>query len=385
MPAQPIRPSASRPTRHGGAPVLTNRALNRATLARQLLLERRAMPVEVALEHLVGMQAQLPNAPYVGLWSRLEGFRHEELSTLIADRAAVRVSLMRATIHLVTARDCIALRPVLQPALERDVYPNSTYGGGRLAGLDMEAVLAAGRELVAERPLTNAQLRGALAPRWPDRDPAALAYAVRNLLPMVHVPPRGIWQRSGPIALTTVEAWLGRPVADDIAPDAMLLRYLAAYGPSSVADAQAWSRLTGLRAAFDRLRPELAVYRDERGRELFDLPDAPRPDPETPAPPRFLPEYDNVLLAHDDRTRFVDDELRRRVSADGIGPGAVLVDGRAAATWTVRREKGMTILSIRPRVPMSDVDREAMAGEGRRLLEFLAPDPAERVTEVTPC
>lgn len=340
------------------------------------------MPVAAALEHLVGMQAQLPNGPYVGLWSRLEDFRHEELSALVAERAAVRASLMRATIHLVTAGDCVVLRPVLQPVLERDVYPNATFGGARLAGLDMDAVLAAGRELVAERPLTNAQLRDALAPRWPDRDPAALAYAVRNLLPMVHVPPRGIWQRSGPIALTTVETWLGRPVADDAAPDAMLLRYLAAYGPSSVADAQAWSRLTALRDAFDRLRPELVVVHDERGRELFDLPDAPRPDPETPAPPRFLPEYDNVLLAHDDRTRFVDDALRRGISADGIGLGTVLVDGRVGATWSVRRDKARAILSIWPRVPTSDADREAMAGEGRRLLDFLAADATERVTEI---
>jgi hypothetical protein len=377
MPARTRRPNRTNPQ------VLSRRALNRATLDRQLLLRRHDLPIEVALEHLVGMQAQQPNAPYVGLWSRLDAFRHETLGALVAERRAVRVSLMRATIHLVTARDCLRLRPVLQPALERDVYPNTTYGGHRLAGLDMPALFAAGRELVAERPLTNAQLRNALAPLWPDRDPAALAYAVRVLVPMVHVPPRGIWQRTGPIAMTTVEAWLGRSVDDAAEPDSMILRYLAAYGPSSVADAQTWSRLTGLREVFERLRSQLITFRDASGRELFDLPDAPRPDPDTPAPPRFLPEYDNVLLAHADRSRFVDDGLRRLVAQERLVVGSVLVDGRADATWTTEREDSEHRLVIRPRVPMSVAVREAVAEEGARLQAFIAPEGSRRRVVVT--
>lgn len=360
------------------APTLSRRALNRATLARQLLLERTRMTAAAALEHLVGMQAQLPNAPYVALWSRLEGFEPSELSELVANRRAVRMSLMRATIHLVSADDALELRPVMQPALERDVFPNSTYGRHRLDGLDMETVLATGRELVADRPMTNAQLRDALAARWPDRDAAALAYAVRGLLPMVHVPPRGIWQRSGPIALTTVEAWLGRPLAQLPDPDAVILRYLGAYGPSTVADAQAWARLTGLREVFDRLRPRLVEFRDEDGRELFDLPDAPRPDPDTTAPPRFLPEYDNVLLAHADRTRFVDDDVRRRIQAEGLAVSSLLVDGTAGGTWTTARQDGSQVLTIRAIEPMRDSDREEVAAEALRLLEFLAPGTARR-------
>lgn len=319
------------------------------------------------------MQGQLPNAPYAGLWSRLEGFEPDDPSTLVADRRAVRVSLMRGTIHLVTSRDFIRLRPVLQPALERDVYRNSTYGGARLEGLDMEAVFAAGRELVAIQPLTNAQLRDALAARWPDRDPAALAYAVRVLVPMIHVPPRGIWQQSGPIAMTTVETWLGRSVDTDGTPDATILRYLAAYGPSTVADAQAWSRLTGLRVAFERLRDRLVTFRDGRGRELFDVPDAPRPDPDIPAPSRFLPEYDNVLLAHADRTRFVEDDMRRMVSDERLVVGSVLVDGVAGATWTTVRERGGSILRIRPLVVLTALQRDEVADEGARFLRFLAP------------
>jgi hypothetical protein len=296
----------------------------------------------------------------------------------MADRRAVRMSLMRATIHLVTSRDALRLRPAVQPALERDVYPNSTFGRHRLEGLDMDALLETGRELVTSRPLTSAQLRDALAEGWPDRDPAALAYAVRGLLPMVHVPPRGIWQRSGPIALTTVEAWLGRPVDALADLHALVLRYLAAYGPSSVADAQTWARLTGLREVFDRLRPQLVVLRDEGGRELFDLPDAPRPDPDMPAPPRFLPEYDNVLLAHADRARFVDDDVRRRIQAEGLAVGSLLVDGCAGGTWTTAIEDGAQVLTIRPIEPMAPSDREAAAAEGARLLEFMAPVSARR-------
>lgn len=371
----------------GPVATLSLRALNRATLDRQLLLRRERRDVAATLEHLVGMQAQLPNAPYVALWSRLEGFEPAALGQLLAERQAVRMTLLRATIHLVTARDAFALRPAVQPALERDVYSNGTFGRHRLAGLGMDAVLAAGRELVAERPLTNAQLRDALGERWPDRDRAALAYAVRGLLPMVHVTPRGIWQRSGPIALTTVEAWLGRPVDPVADLDAMILRYLAAYGPSSVADAQSWSRLTGLGEVFERLRPRLEAFRDPRGRELFDLPDAPRPDPETPAPPRFLPEYDNVLLAHADRTRFVDDVTRRRIQAEGLAIGSLLVDGVAGGTWTTTRETDRAatretnravVMTIRAIEPMADRDREAVVAEGARLLEFVAPTATGR-------
>jgi hypothetical protein len=359
-------------------PTLSLRALNRATLARQILLDRENRGIAETLEHLVGMQAQLPNAPYVALWSRLEGFQPAELSQLLADHRALRMLLMRGTIHLVTATDALVLRPAVQAALERDVFGNSTFGRHRLEGLDMEAVLAAGREIVTERPLTNVQIRDELARRWPDRDPAALGYAVRGLLPMVHVTPRGIWQQSGPIALTTIEAWVGRsvdPVAD---LDTMVLRYLAAYGPSSVADAQAWSRLTGLREVFDRLRPRLAIFQDERGRELFDLPDAPRPDPDIPAPPRFLPEYDNVLLAHADRTRFVDDDVRKRVQGEQRAVGSILVDGVAGGTWTTAEPDGVRTLTIRALEPIGDDDRASLVDEATRLLAFLAPEAAIR-------
>nr|WP_264556689.1 winged helix DNA-binding domain-containing protein [Halocatena marina] len=236
--------------------VLSRRELNRALLERQLLLRRRQIPPAEAVERLVGMQAQNPDDPYIGLWSRLADFHHDELAELIANRQAVQASMMRATIHLHTARDYLDLCPVVQPILERDVYSIATRRE-TLDDVDMPAVLAAGRTLLEDEPRTQADLREPLGSQWPEPDAAALAYAVRTMLPLIHIPPRGIWGESGPVALTTVENWLGEGTASDSTHDEMIRRYLAAFGPATVADARAWSGLTGLRDVFERLRPEL--------------------------------------------------------------------------------------------------------------------------------
>ena len=372
------------------AEVLGRRALNRALLERQGLLRRQDVPAIDMIEHLVGMQAQEPDDPYFGLWTRLEGFRAEELSGLISDRQAVRASLMRATIHLVSADDCLRLRPVVQPVLERDVYPNSTYGRERLAGLDMMALLEAGRELLDDKPRTNAELRSLLGARWPERDPAALAYAVRGLLPVVHIPPRGIWGESGPVALSTVETWIGRGVESDREPDEMVLRYLRAFGPATVSDVRTWSKLTGLRTVVEILRPRLRTFRDEHGRELFDVPDAPLPDPDTPAPPRFLPRFDNALLSHADRGRIIGDEYRKRIIASGgMGSvGTVLVDGLVRGTWKTERIRKKATLLIEPFEVLSKKYRDTVAEEGERLVRFItesedAETPGVRFVETT--
>jgi Winged helix DNA-binding domain len=347
--------------------------LNRALLARQLLLARQERSAAATIEHLVGLQAQVPGNPYIALWSRLEGFQREELSRLIAERHAVRTSLMRATIHLVTARDCLALRPVMQSVLER-TFASSAFAKN-IAGVELDTLLAAGRALLEERPRTRAELRPFLAERWPGYDADSLASAIGFLLPVVHVTPRGLWGQSGQARLTTIEAWLGRPLDPDPTPDQAVLRYLAAFGPATVADVRIWSRLTGLRAVIERLRPRLVTFRDERGRELFDLPDAPRPDQETPAPPRFLPEYDNILLSHDDRGRIIGD-TGSLPTPDGRGGelGSVLVDGFLGGMWRMTRQRGKARLLIEAGSSWTKADQTAVAEEGARLLAFAVPN-----------
>ncbi|MEO5842123.1 MAG: winged helix DNA-binding domain-containing protein [Acidimicrobiales bacterium] len=318
--------------------VLTARALNRATLERQLLLQRSPMPVLAAVEHLVGLQAQVPLNPYVGLWTRLAHFDPAVLGQLLIDRAVVRIVVMRGTLHLVTADDCLLLRPLVQPVLDGELVRHSEYGAP-LLGIDVEPVLAFVRPLLAERPLTGPQLRAAIAAQFPHLHAGALAYACRNRLAFVQVPPRGVWGKSGQVTSTTAEAWLGRPLVAAPSIDEVVLRYLRAFGPATVADVGVWSRLTGLREVLERLQPQLRIFRDERGRELFDLPDAPRPDVDTPAPPRFLPEYDNVLLSHADRTRFVDPRAVGRPWDAPVVRGTVLADGLIAGTWHIDRDR----------------------------------------------
>ena len=357
--------------------VLSRRTLNRTLLERQMLLRRTSRSPERAIEDLVGMQAQVPGNPYIALWSRLDDFEPDDLSTLISKRGAVRMTLMRATIHLVTADDALALRPVMQPVLERNFYSGSPFGR-RIPGADISAILSVGRQLVGEHPRTAAQLRGLLGERWPEEDAEALSMAVRLLVPMVQVPPRGLWKASGQPTWSALEDWLGRPLRGEADVDRVVLRYLAAFGPATVADIRTWSGLGGLREVSDRLRPNLRTFRDENGREVIDLPEAPIADPETPAPPRFLPEYDNVLLSHADRGRVVEEAARFAMSRENAFWSTVLVDGFVAAIWRLREEANIATLEITPWQALSATDRQAVEEEGRRLLAFLAPDATSR-------
>ena len=360
--------------------VLSRRALNRATLARQLLLDRHQMTVPAAIEHLVGMQAQAPNSPYVGLWTRLVDFRADQLADLITKRRAVRGSLMRATVHLVTARDFLELRAVVQPVLERSFA--STAFSRNLAGVDMAALRTAGKALLEERPRTSVELGRLLAMQWPDRDPTSLAYAIGYLEPLVQVPPRGIWGKSGQATRTTAKAWLGRSVKATATPDRTVMRYLRAFGPASVQDIAMWSRLTQVREVTERIRRRLRTFRDEKGRELFDLPDAPRPDPDTPAPVRFLPEYDNLMLSHADRTRVIPDARATPLfPGNGSVLGFVLVDGLFRGTWKVSRQRDAATLNISSFAPLSKPDRRSVSEEGERLVAFLAPEAKDRDLE----
>jgi hypothetical protein len=358
--------------------VLDRRSLNRAALARQLLLERSRLPPVDAVAHLVGLQAQEPLNPYHALWSRLDAFRPDDLSQAMLDRRVVRIPVMRATIHLVTADDCLALRSVAQPLLDAELARHPQYGPA-LRGVDLGPVLDLARQIMADRPLSTSELRAAMAEKFPELDAAALAYACRCKLGLVQVPPRGLWGGSGRVTLTTVESWLGRPLAGRPRIDDVVMRYFAAFGPAAVADVATWSRLTRLREVVERLRPQLRAFHDERGRELFDVPDGVRPDADTPAPPRFLPEYDNLLLSHDDRSRFfpTDDRVRARLfGADRKVSGAVLQDGFVCGSWRLDRDRDGTITGlVVDHIPgLNQRARSAVAAEGRRLLRFLAPD-----------
>lgn len=355
------------------ADVLSSRALGRATLARQLLLERAQLPALTAIEHLVGMQAQIPHDPYLGLWSRLADFDPAELSGLLLDRRVVRIVVMRGTIHLVSADDCLVLRPLMQPVLDAELRRHRDFGPllRDLDGRDLEEVLAYVRELVAQAPQTGAQLRSAIGKRFPQHDAAALAYACRNLLAFVQVPPRGVWRHTMQVASTTAQSWLDRPLASAPSIDHVVLRYIAAFGPATVADITSWSRLTGIRAVVDRIATRLRAFRDERGRELYDLPDAPRPDPDTPAPVRFLPEYDNVLLSHADRARFVSPQHPGGwVAAARRIKGTVLVDGTVRATWRIARSDDTATLLVDHGGPLSTAEADAIEAEGERMLRF---------------
>jgi hypothetical protein len=359
-------------------PTISTRALNRTTLARQMLLERSTMPPLDAVEHLVGMQAQVPASPYVGLWSRLVGFDPMELSASIERREAVRIAVMRTTLHLVSARDALAIRALVQPVLTRGILGSSH--GKAAAGVDLDALAARGRALMEERPRTLAELRVELATEFPGYDPGALGWAVHYLVPLVQIPPRGLWRGSSRPVCTTLEAWLGRPLDHTMSTEDLIVRYLRAFGPASSRDIATWSGLRGISSALDRLRPHLRVLTTENGVELFDVPDGPIAAPDTPAPPRFLPEYDNLLLSHHDRSRVIPDEYRVRVSRS-LGKPAFLLDGFVAGCWSLRRDRRRATLTIEPYGRLGRADRTALTDEAERLLSVVAEDSTDRGVE----
>jgi len=375
--------TARNPNAAGEAPTLSKRALNRALLERQMLTRRHRLSALEAIERLVGMQAQAPNPPYVGLWTRLEDFRQAELSRLIESRQAVRIALMRSTIHLVSSRDALALRPLVQPVLDRGFNGNQAK---RLPGIDLDVLQAAARRLIEERPRTFQELGSLLAAEEPflGGEPDALAAAARTLIPLVQVPPRGLWGESGQASHTSAETWLADcPSAEPCAPEAMIERYLAVFGPASAKDVQAWSGLTRLSEPLKRMRPGLRIFRDENGTELFDLPDAPLPEPDMPVPPRFIAEFDNLLLSHADRARIISEEDRRRVfTVNGIIRSTFLIDGFVEGMWRIDREKAAAMLTIQPFRPLAAQDLDALREEGEALLRFAAGECDRREIRV---
>jgi Winged helix DNA-binding domain len=366
-------------------PTLSPRAVNRATLDRQLLLRRHPLSARQAVRQLAGMQAQAPLAPYVGLWTRLSDFDPAQISTRLLERTVVRAPLMRGTVHLVDAADFVEFRPLFGALMAGALRANFTR---RLTGVDLTAVVAQARALLSAGPHTRAQLAKGLAVHWPDADPMALAYAATYLVPVVQVPPRGIWGKSAQATWLTADAWLaprlddqpsGEPPADgrsgDDAPlsggaaiERLVVRYLAAFGPASVADAQTWSGLARLREVTDRL--DLRTYHGPDGAELLDLPDVALPDEDVPAPPRFLPEYDNLLLSYADRGRVIPhDHPVPLWPGNGGTQGTLLIDGSWDATWKITQEA----LTITPFRHLTAAEKSEITEEAARLLAFAAP------------
>ncbi len=352
--------------------MLTAMQLNRATLARQLLLERAEISVPEAVEQLFGLQAQEPKPPFIGLWTRLAEFRSGDLKQALRDRAVVRATMMRGTLHLATADDYAAFRSPLQPVLSRGM---ASALRDRSEGLEPEAVLPVARGLLKERPRTFDELRTLLQEAFPEVNHRALGFAVRMLLPLVMVPTGDRWAFPRVAEFTLAQDWLGRALGTDERPEELVLRYLAAFGPASAADVQTWSGLQGIKGVLEGLRPRLASFADVAGRELFDLSAAPRPEESVPAPPRFLPEFDSLLLAHADRSRVISDEHRPAVVTKNLRVRATfLIDGFVAGTWEIKRSRRTATLTISPFAALSRRDAAALKTEGALLLRFTDED-----------
>lgn len=346
------------------------RQLNRTLLVRQKLVERSDMSAADLIRHLVAVQGQEPNWPYVGLWIRLNGFRHDDLAGLLQDRTVVRSTMIRRTVHLADAANYRWLYPTVRPAIG-SLY-QAAYFQEALGSIDRDELATIGRELLEGRTLPRRELGRLLAERFPSPHPGRLAQALGVVLPLLHDDSAGKWGtwRTRFVSVSLAEDWTGEPVHDAAHPETMVLRYLTAFGPASVADIQAWSGVTRLAEVVGRMRARLRVFHDETGRELFDVPDAPLGDADLPVPVRFLPAFDNALLGHKDRSRVISDADRARIAK--VASGGVpmyLVDGFVHGKWAL---EGSTI-RITPWHPMTRADAGAVRAEADQLLPFIAP------------
>ncbi|MFF2885690.1 winged helix DNA-binding domain-containing protein [Paenibacillus sp. NPDC057967] len=382
---------------------LSLKRLNRALLERQLLLRRsRISPLE-AIERLVGIQAQAPMPPYYALWSRLDNFEPESLANLLSNRQAVRIALMRSTIHLVTARDARLFRAALAPMLERTII---SYNGKKLGGVDLAQLALATVKLATEQPITFEELGKQLQQDWPGHEPSVLSSTARNLVPLAQIPPRGLWGQGGAARHVPLAHWLATgpnhqeiggigdlqeyangginssgKAGDDIdaAIKSILFRYLGAFGPASVKDMQAWSGMTRLKPYIQEWASELECFKDEAGNELYDLSGAPLPPEDMPAPVRYLSEFDNMLISYSDRTRIMPAVYKSRIiTINGLVRSTFLIDGFVRGTWTIEENKESANLRLQPFEPIRDEDMESLRDEGARLLHFAAPDKQHR-------
>jgi hypothetical protein len=356
---------------------LSLRHLNRTLLARQLLLERANLPVPAAISQLAGLQAQVQNPPYIGLWTRLHNFQKENLTVAMEAKAVVRATLMRSTIHLLTSDDYLAFRPALQPALRRAL---NAFFGARARALTPEPLIEAARDFFRTHPRTFTELRAMLGEIAPDQDREAMAYLIRTELPLV---PGGTWGYGGDVRYALIEQHTRQPLATEETLPTLIRAYLQAFGPASVMDIQAWSGLTKLKEVIQPLRAQLVVYQDEKGIELFDTPDGVLSPEETPVPVRFIPEYDNLVISHADRRRILPEAHRTKVFLSAARVRATfLLDGMVAGTWKIeksgrgKQKTGNVTLIIEPFEQISKAEETLLEEEGERLLRFI--EVAER-------
>jgi len=347
-------------------PVLTRAELNRAALSRQLLLDRGSGRVVDVVHSIGGLNAQTAKDPYLALHCRLGGFTREELTSELESGQVVRSCLHRATQHLVTAADFAWLHPTIAPVLAR------AWRGvwrKRVDGVDIDALLRDARDVLADRVMTRPVLGRELAASRPGADATALGWTVQYLLPTIHPAPAGVWGASGAVAVRLADHLAGTTPE----PTFLVRQYLAAFGPATTSDMRVWCGVPGLRETVATMRDELVEFRDESGRTLYDLPGAPRPAADTPAPVRLLAGFDNLLLAYNDRTRVMTDEIRARVCVGDLIDQVLLVDGYVAGTWRLHAQDGL--LTIQPFIPLADDDAEAARAEGARLLAFATEPP----------
>ncbi|BCL78117.1 AlkZ family DNA glycosylase [Ktedonobacteria bacterium brp13] len=351
--------------------ILTLRELNRAILVRQCLVERTSRPALAVIKHLVALQGQVSNAPYIGMWTRLHSFQRAELTTLLESRQAVRASSLRGTLHIMTAEDYLLIHPLLQSVLNR----NFMLFARQAKDFDMDRFIIAIRAYIQEQPRTNIELRTKMEELYPGMGKAQIFDAVRMHMALIQALPAGTWGFTGRPTHIEATAWLGRPLANQADGRQQLIRrYLAAFGPASTKDIQAWSGLTGLQRTIEALRPELRTYRDEQGRELFDLPDAPLPPVDIAVPVRFLPAYDNLVLGLADRKRVLPDAYRTAIfTGNGMHP-TFLVDGFVRGRWRVERTTPSATLVIEPFEPLTHQIRTELQEEGKRLMHWISQD-----------
>ncbi|MDZ4770920.1 MAG: winged helix DNA-binding domain-containing protein [Chloroflexota bacterium] len=353
------------------------RALNRTFLQRQHLLRPADMTPMAMTAHLLGLQAQVNNPPYIGLWTRLQTFERDALTEALRARQIVRAAAWRSTLHLMTAADYLALRRAFEPALIKGL---NAFFGTRARALDVPLVVDVARQIYEDAPRTQAEIRTILLESFPDNDPDALAYCARSYLSLVQVFPGGTWSKGGSPAYAAAESHLSASANPDYAIMPVFRRYLAACGPASIMDFQTWTGMTRLKGVIESHQGEFRLYTDANGVALYDLPEMAIVEADTPAPIRFIPEYDNVLLSHSDRNRILADADYRKVFLSAARVLAtVLVDGFVAAAWRVDRDKKRLILTIAPFAALTAEVTTQIEAEALKVLAFVADmkdDPA---------